>query len=83
MLTHVCILQIYIPQCGLGLAAGLRAGAGSGSRCAGRGRRELALLGLNWLAHRGLLGLSGGSAGLFGLLTLERVAELLETHFRG
>ena len=41
----------------------------------------MALLGLNWLTHRGLLGLSGGSAGFLGLLTLERVAELLEAHF--
>jgi len=75
-------LELTHPQSGLGLAAGLRTGAGSGSRCTGRGRRELALLGLNGLAHRGLLGLSGGSAGLLGLLTLERVADLLETHFR-
>lgn len=70
-----------IPQGGLGLAARLRSGTRGGARSARRGRRELALLSLDRLAHGGLLGLCGGSAGFFRvLLTLERVAKVLEAH---
>ena len=41
----------------------------------------MALLSLDRLAHGGLLGLCGGSAGFFRvLLTLEGVAKVLEAH---
>jgi hypothetical protein len=74
-------LIVNIPQGGLGLAAGLGTGSGCGSRCACWGRRELALLALHGLVHRGLLGLGWRGTGFFGvLLTLERIAKLLEAH---
>lgn len=71
-----------VPQRGLGLAARLGTGSRGGSRGACWGRGELTLLGLNRLTHRGLLGLCGSGTGFLGvLLTLERVAKVLEAHF--